>query len=85
MKAAEGQLDDIPNLPSARLKRKVAVRSFTHLLPLHYSSNPSCLGQAMACQDAHAHSCPSVVLTMLLSVTALHLHSIQACGTAFGY
>ena len=27
MKAAEGQLDDIPNLPSARLKRKVATRS----------------------------------------------------------
>ena len=31
MKAAEGQLDDIPNLPSARLKRKVTTRTYPHL------------------------------------------------------
>ena len=39
MKAAEGQLDDIPNLPSARLKRRVAIRSWT-LPALALSSIP---------------------------------------------
>ena len=31
MKAAEGQLDNIPNLPSARLKRKVSTRTLLYL------------------------------------------------------
>lgn len=44
MKAAEGQLDDIPNLPSARLKRKVAIRSWHHLALALLMP-----GQAVAC------------------------------------
>ena len=54
MKAAEGQLGDIPNLPSARLKRKVAVNTFSHLLLALPSNAHAWAGNSL--QDAHAHA-----------------------------